>query len=253
MVRCLRARVPAMTMPPNADRHVARVVVGCVQHALVQVELRVGEGARHGALRPGEHDGLGAVLDEIRQGCRGVCHGVGAVQHHEPVVVVVAFHYGAGDAQPVARAHVGRIDVHGLFHVECGEVATSGTYLVSSSPESARRPSHFPLLSSNGAACGDKQDAFLRHGCSPIFRCRARFWLLLDGRREQGDPSRCICSQAVLRARLCAVFEHGFLGLYLMASSHACRSPSMPLSVLDLRILLLNRIRASTHPWVPGL
>ena len=108
------------------DRHVARVVVGCVQHALVQVELRVGEGARHGALRPGEHDGLGAVLDEIRQGCRGVCHGVGAVQHHEPVVVVVAFHDGAGDAQPVARAHVGRVDVHGLFHVERGEVCHLG-------------------------------------------------------------------------------------------------------------------------------
>ena len=61
------------------DRDVVRVLVERIEQALVQVELGVGKGVAHGLLRAGEHDGLGAVLNQIGKCCRGVAHGVGAV------------------------------------------------------------------------------------------------------------------------------------------------------------------------------
>ena len=61
------------------DRHIVRMLVERIEQALVQVELGVGKGVAHGLLRAGEHDGLGAVLNQIGKCCRGVAHGVGAV------------------------------------------------------------------------------------------------------------------------------------------------------------------------------
>ena len=61
------------------DRDVVRVLIECIEQALVQVELGVGEGVAHGLLRASEHDGLGAVLDQIGKRCCGVAHSVRAV------------------------------------------------------------------------------------------------------------------------------------------------------------------------------
>ena len=103
--------------------HVARVVVGGVEQRLVQVELGIGEGVRHGLLRAREHDGLGTALDEVGEGCRRVCHGVRAVQHHKAVVVVVGLHDRCSYALPVAGAHVCRVDVHGLNDIQVTQAA----------------------------------------------------------------------------------------------------------------------------------
>ena len=61
------------------DRNVVRMLVECIEQALVQVELGVGKGIAHGLLRAGEHDRLRAVLNQIGKRRRGVAHGVGAV------------------------------------------------------------------------------------------------------------------------------------------------------------------------------
>ena len=93
---------------------VAGAVVGGIEQALIEVELGIGKGILHGFLRAGEHDGLGAFLDKVGERRRGVCHGIGAVKDHEAVVAVIGFADGAGDAQPIAGAHVGAVDIHEL-------------------------------------------------------------------------------------------------------------------------------------------
>ena len=107
-------------------RHVARAIVGREQQALVQVELRIGEGTGHRLLRAGQHDGLRAALHQVGQRGGRVGHRVGAVQHHEPVVGVVGVHDLVADAHPVGRAHVRAVDVHGLHHVEVAHIRDLG-------------------------------------------------------------------------------------------------------------------------------
>ena len=111
------------------DRNVVRVFVERIEQALVQVELGVGKGVAHGLLRAGEHDGLGAVLDQVGKRCRGVAHGVGAVQNHEAVVIGIAFNDDVADAHPVTGAHIGAVDVHGLHDVELTEARDLGDTL----------------------------------------------------------------------------------------------------------------------------
>ena len=52
-------------------------------------------------LRAGDDDGLGEILEHERQGRRRVAHGVGAMQHNERIVVVVAGVDVGRDALPV--------------------------------------------------------------------------------------------------------------------------------------------------------
>lgn len=52
-------------------------------------------------LRAGDDDGLGEILEHERQGRSRVAHGVGAMQHHERIVVVVAGVDVGRDALPV--------------------------------------------------------------------------------------------------------------------------------------------------------
>ena len=146
---------------PHNDRaakhngYVVRVVVGGVEQRLVQVELGVSEGVCHGLLRAREHNGLGAALDEVGEGRRRVGHGVRAVQHHKAVVVVVGIHDRGGDALPVARAHVGRVDVHGLNDVQVTQAARL-------------RNVASQLLA--GERRGKARSVCLRHGCNGAAR-----------------------------------------------------------------------------------
>ncbi len=93
---------------------------------MVQVDLRIGEGVAHGLLGAGEHDGLGAVLNEVGERRRGVGHSVGAVQDHKAIVRVVVLADDLGDAQPVGGAHIGAVDVHGLHDVEFAQAFDLG-------------------------------------------------------------------------------------------------------------------------------
>ena len=103
------------------NRDIVRVLVERIEQALVQVELGVGKWIAHGLLRAGEHDGLGAVLDQVGKRRRGVAHGVGAMQNHETVVVGITLDDDVADTHPVTGTHIGAVDVHGLHDVELAE------------------------------------------------------------------------------------------------------------------------------------
>ena len=145
------------------DRHVARGIVCRIEQALVQVQLGVGEGIGHGALRAGEDDGLGAVLDEVGQRGGGVGHGVGAVQDDEPVEGVVALADGGGDAQPVARTHVGAVDVHRLHDLEIAHVVDLGNVANQLRPRQ-RRSEPAPVLHGGDSPSRCDDEDVLAHG-----------------------------------------------------------------------------------------
>ena len=95
-----------------------RMLVERIEQALVQIQLGIGKGIAHGLLRAGEHDGLGALLNEIAECRRRIGHGICPVQNHETVVVGITLDDDVADAHPVAGAHVGAVDVHGLHDIE---------------------------------------------------------------------------------------------------------------------------------------
>ena len=140
---------------------VAAGVIRRIEHRLVQVELGVREGAGHGLLRACKHDGLLAVLDQIRKRRGRIGHGVGAVQHHKAVVAVICVHNDVADLEPVARAHVGAVDVHGLDKVQVGDGVKQGHLVCQLAPRgSGRKATGLAVRRrGNGSARGDDQDA----------------------------------------------------------------------------------------------
>ena len=148
------------------DRHIVRMLVECIEQALVQVELGVGKGVAHGLLRAGEHDGLGAVLNQIGKRCRGVAHGVGAVQNHEAVVVGITLDDDVADTHPVTGTHVGAVDVHGLHDVELAEARDLGDALGELLTGQGGGEAVAVLGRCDGAARGDEKDAL--HAGIPI-------------------------------------------------------------------------------------
>ena len=148
------------------------MLVERIEQALVQIELGIGKGIAHGLLRAGEHDGLGAVLNQIGKRRRGVAHGVGAVQNHEAVVVGITLDDDIADAHPVARAHIGAVDVHGLHHVELAEVRDLGDALGELLTGQGGGEAVAVLGRCDGAARGDEKDAL--HAGIPIVFAAAR-------------------------------------------------------------------------------
>ena len=148
------------------DRDVVRMLVERIEQALVQVELGIGKGVAHGLLRTGEHDGLRTVLDQVGERCGRVAHGVGAVQNHEAVVVGITLDDDVADAHPVARAHIGAVDVHGLHHVELAEARDLGDALGELLTGQGGGEAVAVLGRCDGAARGDEKDAL--HAGIPI-------------------------------------------------------------------------------------
>ena len=142
------------------------MLVERIEQALVQIELGIGKGVAHGLLRAGEHDGLGAVLNQVGKCCRGVAHGVGAVQDYEAVVVGIAFDDDIANAHPVARAHIGAVDVHGLHDVELAEARDLGDALGELLTGQGGGEAVAVLGRCDGAARGDEKDAL--HAGIPI-------------------------------------------------------------------------------------
>ncbi len=107
MVRCLRARVPAMTLPANTMH--TSLLASSLAYSRLSYRFW-----------------LGGALDQVRE-CRcGVCHRVRAMHDHETVVVPVRVLDHAGYAQPVRGAHVAGVYVHGLDHVHVADVGSLG-------------------------------------------------------------------------------------------------------------------------------
>ena len=143
-----------------------------IEQALIQVELGVGKGVAHGLLRTGEHDGLGTVLNQIGKRRGGIAHGVGAMQDHEAVVVGVALDDDIADAHPVAGAHVGAIDVHGLHDVEFTKPQDLGNALGELLTGQGGGEAVAVLGRCDGATRGDEKDAL--HAGIPINFVAAR-------------------------------------------------------------------------------
>ena len=148
------------------NRHIVRVLVERIEQALVQIELGVGKGVAHGLLRAGEYDGLGAVLNQIGKCCRGIAHGVGAVQNHEAVVVGIAFDDDVADTHPVTGTHIGAVDVHGLHDVELAEARDLWDALGELLTGQGGGEAVAVLGRCDGAARGDEKDAL--HAGIPI-------------------------------------------------------------------------------------
>ena len=142
------------------DRYVARRVVERIEQALVEVELRIGKRARHGALRAGEHDGLRASLDEVRERGGGIGHGVGPVQDEESVESGVALFDGARDAEPVRGAHVGAVDIHELQDLELAQALDLGHACGELSAGEGGGEAVSVFGGGDGAPGGDEKDSF---------------------------------------------------------------------------------------------
>ena len=75
-----------------------------------EVFLAVGAQLTDGQLGAREDDGLREVLKHIGEGRGGIGHRVGAMEHHESVVVVVAVGDAVADVGPSGGRHVAGVD-----------------------------------------------------------------------------------------------------------------------------------------------
>lgn len=91
-----------------------------------EIAPRVGVLLIDGALGAGQHDGLGAVLNEVGERAGGIGHGVRAVRDDEAVVAEVVVLHASGDGQPVLGRHVGGVDVEKLHRVDAAQSAQRG-------------------------------------------------------------------------------------------------------------------------------
>ncbi len=85
-----------------------REVGGHVQ-GIEQVDLPVGTQLRQGDLRAGHDHRFTEVFQHERERRGGKRHGVGAMQDHETIILIVVRLDVVGDMLPVFRGHVGRV------------------------------------------------------------------------------------------------------------------------------------------------
>ena len=90
---------------------------------------------------------------------------------NKAVVVVVALADDPGDAQPVGRAHVGAVDVHGLHDVELVEAFDLGHAACEFLTRESGGEPVAVLGRCDGTAGCDEEDAF--HGDSRSIGCKA--------------------------------------------------------------------------------
>ncbi len=102
--------VPPDEAGPEVDRHLGDVVGPGEDDRRDDVLATIGAHVPHRELGAGEDHGLGQPVQQEAEGRGGVGHGVGAVEHHEAVVVVVAPDHGAGDPDPIVGPHLGAVE-----------------------------------------------------------------------------------------------------------------------------------------------
>ena len=96
------------------DMHARRAVVRAVKEGVREVAAGVGIARVDGFLRPRQHDGLRAVLDEIGQRGGGVRHRIRSVRDDEAVELRVTFFDDARDGEPMSAADVGAVEIERL-------------------------------------------------------------------------------------------------------------------------------------------
>ncbi|MNQ72242.1 hypothetical protein D3C85_869410 [compost metagenome] len=111
----LLAAVAAIELIVEKQRHLVDRVVGRDVEGVEQVLLAVGAQLGERDLGAGDDDRLVQIFEHEGEGRGGERHGVGAVQDHEAVVLLVVVTNVLGDALPVRRGHVGGVDEGGIF------------------------------------------------------------------------------------------------------------------------------------------
>ena len=112
----LRGAVAAHQVAVEVDAHLghhrrAVLMVGsCHLDAGDEVLLAVGAQHADGQLAAGEDDGLRQVLEHKGEHAGRERHGVGAVEHHEAVIVGIAVGNGVGQLRPQPWRHVAGVD-----------------------------------------------------------------------------------------------------------------------------------------------
>ena len=100
------------------DVHTAGAVVAGVEKGVAQVLARIGVLIEDRLLRAGDDDGLGVILNQVRQGRRRVGHRVRAVREDKAVVSVIVPAHAGRHLQPVAAVDVRAVAVHELHGVD---------------------------------------------------------------------------------------------------------------------------------------
>ncbi|CDA46122.1 unknown [Prevotella sp. CAG:5226] len=87
-------------------------LVACCSYldARQQIFLAIGAQLPYRQLRTGNDDGLAQIFEHIAQGRRSVGHGVGAMQQHKTVIMVVMVGYDVRHFYPIARLHIARVN-----------------------------------------------------------------------------------------------------------------------------------------------
>lgn len=111
----LLAAVAAIELVVEEQRHLVDRVVGRDVEGVEQVLLPVGAQLGERDLGAGDDDRLVQILQHEGERRGGERHGVGAVQNDETIVLVVVVTNILGDALPVRRRHVGRVDEGCIF------------------------------------------------------------------------------------------------------------------------------------------
>ena len=100
------------------DVHAAGAVIAGIEKGVAQVLARVGVLVEDRLLRAGDDDGLGVVLNQVRQCRRRVGHRVRAVREDKTVVSVIVLAHAGRHLQPVAAVDVRAVAVHELHGVD---------------------------------------------------------------------------------------------------------------------------------------
>ena len=104
------------------DVHAARAVVAGVEEGVAQVLARVGVLVEDRLLRASDDNGLGVVLDEVRERGGGIGHRVRAVREDEAVIRIVVRAHARRHLQPVAAVDVRAVAVHELHGVDAAQL-----------------------------------------------------------------------------------------------------------------------------------
>ena len=104
------------------DVHAACAVVAGVEKGVAQVLARVGVLIEDRLLRAGDDDGLGVVLDEVRERGGGIGHRVRAVREDKAVIRIVVRAHARRHLQPVAAVDVRAVAIHELHGVDAAQL-----------------------------------------------------------------------------------------------------------------------------------
>ena len=154
------------------DVHAAGAVVAGIEKGIAQVLARVGVLVEDRLLRAGDDDGLGVILNQVRQGRRRVGHRVRAVREDKAVVSVIVLAHAGRHLQPVAAVDVRAVAVHELHGVDPAQLLKLRYLGKELTGGELRREPVGRLLGRDRAAGGDHEDV-LHVSLSPSSSNRA--------------------------------------------------------------------------------